>query len=165
MLTVLGLVDRRLGIGDRRKRFRLFLLDWSGEPARPGRDALPSFPERMAKLELRTAQLQHDFATETTGRLVLLAEDLVQIKEAASLNGDALARMDFRLNGVERRITDHQKRNQRQIAALRDELFARIHALGVTEAEAAAMRAVLTELGMDMEMPKPPAITDRAKQQ
>lgn len=39
------------------KRIGFFLDDWNGELARPGHDAVPSFPERMSEVEKSLSSL------------------------------------------------------------------------------------------------------------
>lgn len=57
-------------------RLQTFLDDWVGRPARPGFPAQPGIPERLAKVETDTAQLQ---------------------RNGGSTVADAIARMETRL--------------------------------------------------------------------
>jgi predicted acylesterase/phospholipase RssA len=55
-IAAIGLVAR--GIYRFLRRVDAFLTDWNGEPARPGREARPSMPERVARVETRLTQLE-----------------------------------------------------------------------------------------------------------
>lgn len=111
---------RTLSLGPLLKGTRLFLLDWFGEPARPGVDARPSFPERMATVESRTKALNHDLRDDLGGRLALLTE----MVEASSHASKQVAEELKEVNG---RVTEHRRRNDDQIRLLR-EAVARLEA-------------------------------------
>jgi hypothetical protein len=163
--VLLGGLSRFLHIGQTAKHLRLFLLDWLGEPERPGVEARPSFPERMAKVERRTETLQHDFATETTSRLMLIGETVDRAAVITDENHNALSRVDFRLNGIDQRINDHRRRNDEQIESLRLEVERRVTLLGPNQAQSAMMHAALSELGMDIDLNRPPDPPDVADHQ
>lgn len=143
-----------------------FLQDWNGEPARPGKEGVPSVPERLNLVERRTAALNHTFAGEMTSRLTLIADDLTEVKSQSRANFDALARLDDR-------VTDHRRRNEEQSSILRAELERRAQDLENKLNErnrivdnrldhisddllrAETMRSALVELGLDIER-RPP---------
>lgn len=144
---------------------QLFLLDWLGETPRPGFEGRPSFPERMGRVERRTEVLQHDFATEMVSRLTLIGDTVDEIKTQSSETTSAVARLDFRVNGIDARILDHKRRNEEQSDLLRQDLERRAAAQQVrNEAietqlshisddllRAEAMRAALVELGLPID--------------
>lgn len=94
-------------LGELLRGTRLFLADWFGEPARPGREALPSFPQRMANVEERTAALNHDLRGELTSRLTLLAYSVDRLHEHSLSTNERLAALDAR-------VSDHRLRNDQQ---------------------------------------------------
>jgi hypothetical protein len=62
---LLGRVTRRTKVEaarteERNRKTDLLLQDWSGSPARPGFNAVPSFPERMASIESHLAVIDHE---------------------------------------------------------------------------------------------------------
>jgi hypothetical protein len=160
--VLLGGLSRFLHIGQTAKHLRLFLLDWLGEPERPGVEARPSFPERMAKVE---KTLQHDFATETTSRLMLIGETVDRAAIMTTENSYALSRVDFRLNGLDQRISDHRRRNEEQIESLRAEVERRVSLLGPERAQSLMMHSALSELGIDIDLTRPAGAPDDAEHQ
>lgn len=118
--TAVGVLWRFLHLTEILRGTRLFLLDWLGQPARPGAEAVPSFPERMAQVEKRTADLSHDFRGELTSRLTLLAYTVDRTHEQLSATTEHLARLEVHQELVDQRITDHRRRNDEQIALLRE---------------------------------------------
>lgn len=110
--TALGVLWRFLHLGELITGTRLFLLDWLGQPERPGAPAVPGFPARMAKVEARTADLAHDFRGELTSRLTLLAYTVDATHERLGITQEHLTRLDTR-------VTDHRRRNDEQIQLLR----------------------------------------------
>lgn len=140
-----------LHLGPLLRGTRFFLDDWNGQPARPGVPPRPSFPERMANVEDRTAQLNHDFRNDIGGRMALLqaqldavdeatktlrrnggssvadavhaaARGVEEVKEALATNRAGIERLDDRLLHTEERISDHRRRNDEQAENLRQEL-------------------------------------------
>lgn len=111
---------RSMGLGSLLRGTRLFLLDWFGEPARPGVEARPSFPERMADVERRvatvderTGQLNHEMRGELTSRLTMLAFTVDQLHVHSTGTTD-------RLQALDARVSDHRRRNDEQIRLLAD---------------------------------------------
>lgn len=94
------------------KGTRLFLVDWFGTPERPGVDAVAGFPERMARVERRTADLAHDFRGELTSRLTLLAFTVDKMHDQLHSNGDTVRLLSSR-------VDDHRRRNEAAVDALR----------------------------------------------
>jgi len=116
-----------------------FLDDWRGEPARDGRDAIPSFPARMKGLEETakalqaaaddqrhyTHELSHFARSDLAGRLQLVQATLEQQKTDSARDVGELKAGLARLDG---RVTSHRRRNDEQIRLLQeavDELRAR----------------------------------------
>lgn len=118
--TALGVLWRFLHLSEILRGVRLFLLDWLGQPARPGAEAVPSFPERMAQVEQRTADLAHDFRGELTSRLTLLAYTVDRTHEQIATNTEHLTRLEAHQETADARITDHRRRNDEQIGLLRE---------------------------------------------
>lgn len=100
-----------------------FFREWNGEPARPGHEAVPSVPEQLATLDQRTRR----------------------IELATTSNDDKLSRLDAR-------VTDHRRRNELQISALRTEIERRLTLIS-GDLLHATMRAVLHELAVDVDVP------------
>lgn len=177
-LAALTAIWKWLGIGRLKDRTSHFLDDWNGEPARAGRDAVPSFPERMTAVEKRTAALNHDMRGELASRLTLLEEQLNavedatrqlrhnggssmadklaravegidEVKDSVRGNREALAGLDRRLLGVDERITDHRRRNSEQVEQLRAEIEWRLAVAGDDQQRASAYRSALHEIGID----------------
>lgn len=118
-LAAVAAAWRSMGLGSLLRGTRLFLLDWFGEPARPGVDARPSFPERMAEVEAnarrvdqRTSELNHEMRGELTSRLTLLAFTVDQLHQHTTATTD-------RLSALDTRVSDHRRRNDEQIELLR----------------------------------------------
>lgn len=118
---------RLMGLGSLLKGTRLFLLDWFGEPPRPGVPARPSFPERMAEVEQqarrvdeRTSQLNHEMRGELTSRLTMLAFTVDQLHVHTTGATDRLAQLDTRLTDLDARVSDHRRRNDEQVTLLRE---------------------------------------------
>lgn len=108
---------RALGLPKLAQGTRRFLDDWFGEPARPGHDGTPSFPERMAEVERRAASVEHFVRGDTSARLQLIALDVKTSQDQASKNHDALME-------VNERVTEHRRRNDEQIELLRSAVAA-----------------------------------------
>lgn len=162
ILAALGVLWRgSKPLRDTARMVRLFLLDWLGEPARPGVDARPSFPQRMAEVEhrthlteRRTADLAHTFRGEVNSHLALLARSLGRLEDHVNNNGAGIDRLDARIHTVEERITDHRRRNDEQIAALRAEVDRRLSGIQGDLLRAETYRAALHELGLDIDPPR-----------
>lgn len=151
-----------------KRNIRQMSRDWVGEESRPGFEGREPFPERFHRVEKRTEVLQHDFATETTGRLTLIGNTVDEIKAQSSDTTKAVARLDFRVNGMDQRITDHRRRNEEQAELLRAEIERRDKAQHARAAaieerlghisddllRAETMRAVLLELGIPIDPPE-----------
>lgn len=112
-ITAGGVLWRVSHLAELIRGTRLFLLDWNGEPARPGAQARPSVLERIERVEGRTSSLNHDLRGELTSRLTLLAYSVDRLHEHTTSTADTLARLD-------ERISDHRRRNEDQIALLRE---------------------------------------------
>lgn len=95
------------------RRIGGFLDDWNGEEERPGRLAVPPFPERMSSLEQFA---RHEIAP----RLQLLQLTADQNRDQGTDNAAAIARLDDGQARLDRRVTDHQQRNERQIQLLHE---------------------------------------------
>lgn len=150
-LTACGVLVRALHLDETLKGTRNFLVDWQGEPARPGVEARPSFPERMASVEQqaalvdrRTAELNHELRGELISRLVLLHEGQDKLHVTADRNADAIARLDDR-------VTDHRRRNEQQVENLRADLDRRLRNISGDLLRAETFRAALVELGYDVD--------------
>lgn len=125
LVTALGVLwratrpGRRLAgaVGD-------FLSDWNGEPGRPGRPATPPFPERLSRIEAQLVELPP------------LAVGVEQLHNALAATSGRVASLDDRLALIDRRVTDHRRRNDRQVELLRQEVELRLGQL-------AALRGVL----------------------
>lgn len=156
--TAAAVIAKFLHLPELLKGGRLFLHDWLGEPARDGVEARLSFPARMAKVEARTEALHHNLSVELNGRMDLVAHSLDGIQGRADENKTSLDRLEERLNDVDerinKRITDHRRRNEETVAAL--EAAIKEQADGRLIIETA--RAVLTELGHDLEFPHRPLL-------
>lgn len=109
--TAVGVLWRFLHLGEVLRGTRLFLVDWFGQPERPGAAAVPGFPERMATVESRTADLAHDFRGDLTSRLTLLAYTVDQLHIHSTDARDYMVRLD-------ERVTDHRRRNEEAIRLL-----------------------------------------------
>jgi hypothetical protein len=97
-------------------------LDWVGEESRPGFEGRPSFPERMTRDEEVTAAVNHYVRGELTSRISLVAQDVDVIKAQGGETSNAVARLDYRVNGLDQRITSDRERGEREAALLRAEL-------------------------------------------
>lgn len=173
ILTALGVIYKALHIGevlrDLRSLARLsklqetFLADWNGEPARPGADARPGLPDRIAKIEKQTHEIK--------GRDAQLVVALEVLADSARDNGAKIDRLDERVIGLDERVTDHRRRNDATAELLRVELERRAAELAVRLDEhnqqvddrlagisdnllhAETMRAALVELGLNVDPP------------
>lgn len=136
-----------------------FLEDWNGAPARPGQDARPGSMQRIATVEKRTEDINHLFRGEVTSRLTLIAENVEQLKAKGDMNGQALNRLEGRVDSVDKRISDHRRRNEEQIEHLRSEVERRMHDAAQRQqgdhARAETYRAALQEMGFDVQPPQP----------
>lgn len=158
LTAALSALWRFFHLGEMRKGIADFLADWGGAPARPGVKAVPSFPERMAVVEERTFQLDRnggqslaDAVHDTRRDIGTVSEAVEDIRAKAEANADALAAIDRRVIGLDERVSDHRRRNDKQIELLREEIRLRLD-----DAERnKALVAVLAELGHDMDIPKP----------
>lgn len=103
---------RLMGLGSLLKGTRLFLLDWFGEPPRPGVPARPSFPDRMAEVEQQARRVDE--------RLTLLAFTVDQLHVHTTGATDRLAQLDSRLTDLDARVSDHRRRNDEQVTLLRE---------------------------------------------
>lgn len=100
-------------LGELVKGIRLFLADWFGEPERPGRPELPSFPARMARVEDRAACLAQKLGDDVTAKLTALAYTVDRVHDQGSTSAERLAQLDAR-------VSDHRRRNDEQVALLRE---------------------------------------------
>lgn len=100
------------------RRVVLFLEDWNGEPARPGRAEVPSVPARLTALEQALQALPE------------LAELVRQLRVAVSDNAQRVDVASERLTHLDSRVLDHRRRNEEQVRLLRVELEQRIGELG-----------------------------------
>jgi hypothetical protein len=152
-LLAVGAIWKSLGLGSLLKGTRDFLVDWNGEPERPGRDRIPSVPERIKAVEDRTADMNHGMRGEMSSRLILLGEALDKLSTLGESNATSLARLEGRVDGLDRRVTDHRRRNEEQTEAFRLYMEKRLSELGDDRLRAEAYRAALHELGVDAEPP------------
>lgn len=113
VVTALGVLWRWLHMGELLRGTRLFLLDWFGQPERPGAEAVPGFPERMSSVEKRTADLADDFRGELTTRLTQLAFTVDRTHDHLTTTANDVQRLDAR-------VSDHRRRNDEQIQLLRE---------------------------------------------
>jgi hypothetical protein len=166
-ITALGIISRFLHVKERMEGqralaklvpfFEDFATDWKGTPARPGVPEVPSMPERVARTEARTEKLQHEFATETLGRLILIENQLDKldaIAKSAVDNGDAIGALDTRITGLDTRVTGHRDRQNQAVQVMAEHLLERIESLradveaGRVDREKLEQAiAILTELG------------------
>lgn len=129
VVGALAYLWRASGLGELRTGAREFFQDWRGDPGRPGREPIPSFPERMAGVERQTDQLP------------TLAEAVAELHQLADRNRQALDRLDGR-------VSDHRARNDQQAQLLRDYLDARLAQIDNAHLRAETYRAALSELGI-----------------
>lgn len=99
------------------KALRLFVEDWNGEPARPGRTATHPIPERLSRIELQLVDLPQ------------LTVGMEQLHTQARATAARVVSVDERLGLLDRRVTDHRRRNDRQIDLLRAEVELRLSQL------------------------------------
>lgn len=118
VVGALGVLLRALRLPELTRHLRLFLLDWLGEPERPGLPARPSFPERMGDVEAA--------ARESSSRLLTLQDTTAALFAQVERSSDQLRRLD-------ERVTEHRRRNEEQVALLRE-------AVNRIEAEQLAIR-------------------------
>jgi hypothetical protein len=81
------------------KRWDTFMRDWSGEPAAPGRDAVPGVMERLNKID---GELKHNGGSTMKDAVKRIENKLEQI-ETRLIQGDS------RFKEVESRIEDLEK--------------------------------------------------------
>lgn len=156
-VSALAVLYRSFRIGELRKGTRDFLRDWAGDPSRPGVDAVPSFPERMAAIEKRTMQLERNSGKSLADTVHNVARDVKHLDEGvndlrnkAKDSGDAIQSVDQRIGSLDERVSDHRRRNDLQAEQLRAYLEQRLN-----DAEKNRnLVAILTELGYEMELPK-----------
>ncbi len=153
-----------LHIGQLLHSIRMFLEDWNGEEARPGRERIPSFPERMAGLEQRTKQLEGnggshlaDDIRKTAADVVEVAQGVTELRHRAQSNRDAIDRLD-------QRISDHRRRNEQQVEHLKEEVDRRFRQFAYDHMRSETYRAALVEFGIEVEPqegdpePTPPTV-------
>jgi hypothetical protein len=140
LVTLLGILWRVSGARKTLHRLRVFLLDWLGEPARPGVKARPGFPERMASVEVATKM--------TSATLENLTRQAAHYQASLEKVSAQLDGLDRRVQGTESDMEKLKRYVEHRLAALYPESI---------ELQNKMMRAVLTELGLDMELPAPPA--------
>jgi hypothetical protein len=166
VLTAVGVIYRFFHVGEIVRGILNFLRDYHGEPARPGVEARPGLPERLARIESQTGEIK--------GRDLQLLTELKRLARSADDNGEKIDRLDERVITLDERVTDHRRRNEEQAAVLRAELErratelearlqernsnldARLDRISDDLLRAEAMRAALTELGLDITPPTPP---------
>lgn len=100
-------------LGELIRGTRLFLADWFGEPERPGRPGLPSFPTRMARVEERAACLAQKLGDDVATKLTALAYTVDRVHDQGATQAERLAQLDAR-------VSDHRRRNEEQVALLRE---------------------------------------------
>jgi hypothetical protein len=120
-LGALAAIYRLLHIGEIGRGLLHFLRDYNGEPARPGQDARPGLPERIAKIERQTHEIK--------GRDAQLVVALDQVVEESRTVGGKVDRIDGRIGLLDGRVTDHRRRNDEQASLLREELERRANDL------------------------------------
>lgn len=113
---------------------RVVVLDMKGEPARPGRDAVPPLGAQVREAV--------ELAKATRDELHGVVDQLAALSAATSRTRAQLADVDHR--------------NAQQVELLRDELHARLDQLADDALRAEVYRAALTELGIDADPPPPP---------
>ncbi|GIH70355.1 hypothetical protein [Sphaerimonospora thailandensis] len=67
------------------RRIEKFLDDWQGEPARPGVEARPGFPERIAALEAESAEVKRIVSNGLSHTVADIQERMTRFEER--LNG------------------------------------------------------------------------------
>lgn len=143
VVTAVGVLWKFFHVGEILKGTRNFLKDYNGEPARPGAEARPGLPERLAKIE------HHTHETKAAFPAMVVALD--ELQRWATENG-------ARIDAVNDRITEHRRRNEDQAILLRKALDernaavdARLDHLSEDLLRAETYRASLVELGIDPE--------------
>lgn len=84
LLGALALIFRIFHLPELWRGTLTLVRDWNGDKPRPGYAGRPSFPERMTKVEERTAALNHDMRDDLGGRLSLLEQQLDGVVEATN---------------------------------------------------------------------------------
>lgn len=85
-LGLLGIVRRAVRWMLRTiKRVQNFLDDWNGEPARPGVEARPGFPDRLAALEVEVAAVKRIVSNGLSGNIADIQARVSRLEER--LNG------------------------------------------------------------------------------
>lgn len=122
VVTALGVLWRSTRPARRLSRsLRAFVEDWNGEPARPGRQATHPIPERLARIELQLVDVPQ------------LAVGLEALHSQARATAARVVSVDERLGLLDRRVTDHRRRNDRQIELLRAEVELRLGQLSAMQ--------------------------------
>lgn len=67
------------------KRVQNFLDDWNGEPARPGVEARPGFPDRLAALEVEVATIRRIVSNGLSSNVADIQARVTRVEER--LNG------------------------------------------------------------------------------
>lgn len=62
------------------RRIDAFLQDWNGEPARPGRAAVPSMPERVSGVESRLTKVETQ-VTPNGGNTTRLGDRVLRLEQ------------------------------------------------------------------------------------
>lgn len=111
-LAALAAIVKVLHLHEIGRGLLIVVRDWRGDPPRKGYEGRPSFPERMAAVEHRAKQLNHDFREDIGGRLALLQEQLDVVDErtkqlqrnGGSSVADAVHRTAEQLDGVQEAV-------------------------------------------------------------
>lgn len=82
LVVAIGRPIRRLW-----RRVDAFLSDWNGEPARPGRESIPSMPERMQSVETRLAKVEKQ-VTPNGGNTSSLGDRVARIGQRLGTEPD-----------------------------------------------------------------------------
>lgn len=69
------------------RRIDAFLEDWNGTPARPGRSAVPSMPERVSGVEDRLTKVETQI-TPNGGNTARLGDRIVRVERALGTGPD-----------------------------------------------------------------------------
>ena len=85
-----------------------FMRDWEGEPAEPGRDAIPGVMQRLNKLDGELSKNGGKSTKDTVDKLLINQEEVIKVN---GLLMEAFVEMGERLIAIEQCLTKSEPEN------------------------------------------------------